>query len=50
MINPTVVVRIKPELRDALQAAADAERRTLGAYLRIVIEDHVASLAKRKKK
>ncbi len=48
-MNPTVVVRIKPELRDALQQVADSERRTLGAYLRIVIEDHIALLAKKGK-
>ncbi len=48
-MNPTVVVRIRPELKAALERAATKERRTPSAYLRIVIEDHFAALAKKGK-
>jgi len=33
--------RVPAELKDALQKLADADKRKLGAYVQIVLEDHV---------
>jgi hypothetical protein len=39
-----------PDLRAALDALAKAERRTLNAYVNILLEDHVAATKKRRSK
>jgi predicted HicB family RNase H-like nuclease len=37
-----IVVRIEPELRDELEAAAEADRRSLSQLVRNVLADWVA--------
>ncbi|MGE3914076.1 MAG: Arc family DNA-binding protein [Hyphomicrobiaceae bacterium] len=37
-----ITVRIPAELRDKLQALADADHRKLAAYITLVLERHVA--------
>lgn len=35
--------RVEPELKAGLQKLADADRRDLSVYVRMVLEDHVAA-------
>ena len=42
--------RIPAELKAALQRLADADKRKLGPYIQIVLEDHVASKKVTKRK
>lgn len=39
-------LRIEPSLKEALERAASAERRTLASYVEIVLSDHVAALGR----
>lgn len=36
-----ISIRIPTELRDALQALADTDRRKLAGYITVVLEQHV---------
>ena len=36
-------LRVEPELKEALEKAAAAERRPLASYVEIVLSDHVAA-------
>lgn len=39
---PPLMIRVDEKLREALEKLAEADRRPLSAYARIVLEDHVA--------
>lgn len=39
--STSVNVRMTEELRDQLQKLADANRRTLSDYIRLLLEEHV---------
>jgi len=41
---------MKRPLKDALQALADADRRPLATYIKLVLEDHVDEKARQQKK
>jgi hypothetical protein len=43
-------LRIRPSLKAALKALADAEKRTTAAYVELVLEEHVASKKRSKPK
>jgi len=47
--RPVIAFRINPELRAALNALAQADRRTLNALVNIILEDYVAIQAKKRK-
>jgi hypothetical protein len=47
--RPVIAFRIAPELRAALEALAKSERRTLNAYVSIILEDHVAAVTPKRK-
>ena len=42
--------RIPAELKEALQRLADADKRKLGPYIQIVLEEHVAAKKPGKRK
>ena len=51
MIKDAVVsYRIPAELKTALQKLADADKRKLGPYIQIVLEEHVAAKHPSKRK
>ena len=51
MIKDAVVsYRIPADLKTALQKLADADKRKLGPYIQIVLEEHVASKKTTKRK
>lgn len=37
----TISIRIEPELKAALTRAAEDDRRTLGQYVHLILENHV---------
>lgn len=41
-------LRIRPSLKAALQALADKEKRTLAAFVELVLEERVASSSRSK--
>ena len=43
---PTFTFRLDPELRAELEKLAKADKRTLAAYIKIVLEEHVESARK----
>lgn len=42
----TISLRITPELKEKLQAAAEADRRSMSQFIEIVLEERVAAPAK----
>lgn len=38
-----IAVRVRSELRDALRKLATADKRTLSAYIEIILEEHLAA-------
>ena len=48
-IRPHLSLRVEPALKAALEKAAEADRRTLAAYIEIVLSEHVEQLKKAKK-
>ena len=44
-----ISLRVEPALKAALEKAAEADRRTLAAYIEIVLSEHVEQLKKAKK-
>jgi hypothetical protein len=45
-----VGLRIRPSLKAALQELAAADKRTVAAYVELVLEEHVASKRRQKTK
>ena len=43
-------LRIRPTLKALLQSMAEKEKRTLAAYVELVLEDHVAKAKTAKRK
>ena len=43
---PTFTFRLDPQLRNQLEHLAKADKRTLAAYIKIVLEEHVESARK----
>jgi hypothetical protein len=41
-------MRLRPEIKDALQKLADADRRSLTNYIELVLEKHVEEATKGK--
>lgn len=51
MVKTAVIsYRVPQELKDELQRLADADKRKLGPYVQIVLEEHVAVQARKKPK
>lgn len=46
-VKQVTSLRMSPELKRALKQAADTDRRSFGAYVEIVLENHVKALAER---
>ena len=42
----TLGFRIDPELKKRLQELADADRRSLSAYIEIILENHIKAMEK----
>lgn len=47
-MDTQIMIRLRSELREGLEAAAAADRRGLSDYVRIVLEDHLAGKKKRR--
>lgn len=41
--DAVISYRVPSSLKDALQKLADADRRKLGPYIQLVLEEHVAT-------
>jgi len=39
--NEAIALRVEPELRDAIETAADQERRPMSSLIRCILEDWV---------
>ena len=45
-----IALRISPSLKKSLEVLAEADRRSLSDYLRIVLEDHISHKGKKKRR
>jgi predicted transcriptional regulator len=46
--KPIVSFRIRPDIKEGLQRLAKADRRTLSAYIEIVLDQHLEAAKKQK--
>ena len=49
-MDDRIIVRLPTAMKGALEEAAEADRRKLADYVRIVLEDHLAGRGQRKRR